>query len=40
MIFTVLKKLNEGYIIMAPNGDTAFITKEIYKNLKEKRKIE
>ena len=40
MIFVVVNKLENGYIIMAPNGDTEYITEETYQNLKSKGKIE
>ena len=40
MIFVVINKLEEGYIIMAQNGDTQYITEETYQILKSKGKIE
>jgi len=40
MLFVVVNKLENGYIIMAPNGDTEYITEETYQNLKLKGKIE
>jgi len=40
MIFVVVNKLEDGYIIMAPNGDTQYITEETYQLLKSNEKIE
>jgi hypothetical protein len=40
MKFVVLKELKDGYLIMAPNGDTQYITEHIYKVLKMKNKID
>jgi hypothetical protein len=40
MIFVVVNKLEDGYIIMAPNGDTQYITEHIYNDLKKKNKID
>ena len=40
MLFVVVNKLENGYLIMAPNGDTEYITEETYQNLKSKGKIE
>lgn len=39
MLFVVVNKLENGYLIMAPNGDTQYITEHIYKVLKMKNKI-
>lgn len=39
MIFVVINKLEDGYIIMAQNGDTQYITEETYQILKSKGKI-
>jgi hypothetical protein len=38
-MFVVIKKYEDGYIIMAQNGDTQYITEEIYQSLKSKGKI-
>ena len=40
MKFVILKEFKDGYLIMAPNGDTEYITEETYQNLKLKGKIE
>ena len=39
MKFVILKEFKDGYLIMAPNGDTQYITEHIYKVLKMKNKI-
>jgi hypothetical protein len=39
-MFVIVNKLEDGYIIMAQNGDTQYITEETYQNLKLKGKIE
>lgn len=38
-MFVIVNKLEDGYIIMAQNGDTQYITKETYQILKSKGKI-
>jgi len=40
MKFVVLKEFKDGYLIMAPNGDTQYITEHIYNDLKKKNKID
>jgi len=40
MKFVVLKEFKDGYLIMAPNGDTQYITEQIYNVLKKKNKID
>jgi hypothetical protein len=39
MEITVLKKLSDGYLVIASNGETAFITNKMYSQLKAKGKI-
>lgn len=47
MKFVIIKKIEDfkfsppliGYLIMAPNGDTQYITENIYKLLKMNNKI-
>lgn len=39
MEITVLQKLSDGYLVMASNGETAFITNKMYAQLKSKGKI-
>jgi len=34
----VVNKTNEGYLVMAPNGDTQWLTHEAYQIMIEKRK--
>lgn len=38
-MFTIVKKLENGYIIMAPDGETAYITESQYQTLKSKNKL-
>lgn len=38
-MFTIVKKLENGYIIMAPDGETAYITEAYYQILKSKNKL-
>ena len=38
-MFTIVKKIENGYIIMAPDGETAYITESQFQNLKSKNKI-
>ena len=38
-MFTIVKRLENGYIIMAPDGETAYITESQYQNLILKNKI-
>jgi hypothetical protein len=37
--FVVVKELENGYIIMAPDGETGYITEDIYQKLKSQGKI-
>jgi hypothetical protein len=37
--FVVVKELENGYIIMALNGETSYITEETYQKLKSQGKI-
>ena len=37
--FVVVKELENGYIIMALDGETEYITEETYQKLKSKGKI-
>jgi hypothetical protein len=39
MEITVIKKLTDGYIVMASNGETAFISNKTYSQLKAKGRI-
>jgi hypothetical protein len=39
MEITVIEKLSDGYIVMASNGETAFISNKTYSILKAKGKI-
>ncbi len=39
MEITVLKKLSDGYLVMASNGETAFINNKTYSKLKAKGRI-
>ena len=38
--FVVVKELENGYIIMAPDGETGYITEDIYQKLKSQGKID
>jgi hypothetical protein len=38
-MFTIVKKLDRGYIIMAPDGETAYIAESQFQILKSKNKI-
>ena len=38
--FVVVKELENGYIIMALDGETGYITEETYQKLKSKGKIQ
>ena len=38
--FIVVKELENGYIIMAPDGETGYITEETYQKLKIQNKIQ
>jgi hypothetical protein len=37
--FVVVKELENGYIIMAPDGETGYITEDTYQKLKLEGKI-
>jgi hypothetical protein len=37
--FVVVKELENGYIIMAPDGETGYITEDTYQKLKIQNKI-
>ncbi len=37
--FVVVKELENGYIIMAPDGETGYITEDTYQKLKSQGKI-
>ena len=37
--FWVVKELENGYIIMAPDGETGYITEDTYQKLKSQGKI-
>jgi hypothetical protein len=39
MEIIVLQKLNDGYLVMASNGETAFINNKTYLQLKAKGRI-
>jgi len=38
--FVVVKQLENGYIIMAPDGETGYVTEEIFQKLKSESKIQ
>jgi len=39
MEITVLKKLKSGYLVTSSDGETAYITEEIYQKLVKQNKI-
>jgi type IV secretory pathway VirB9-like protein len=40
MKIVIVKKLDNGYIVMSGDGETAFINEEIYQKLLNQNKIE
>jgi hypothetical protein len=37
---TIINELEDGYIVMSPIGDTLYITKEEYQELKNNNNVE
>ena len=40
MKIVIVKKLDNGYIVMSDDGETAFINEEIYQKLLNQNKID